>query len=1019
LAVQFLNEIKKQLKWNISIQDIFEAKNLESIIAKFEPELQELFPWERRFVAFENMSPKLGVYNMAYAFKLNDSFDSAMIGSAISSLQENFPILNTRFVSKNEHFYRSIGSLEKLQVIEECSSEIISEFAFKPFEFFGGPLVRFGLFDNNTIVIACHHSILDGHSFQIVLESFFNLLNGNPIQKQTLINWNTDENLLQEFAYVDVSCEMQWPITNPRNLQYDYIGHTKRVEIPREVFAELEKKLKETHSNVSNFILAIYAVALSKFCRQKSFNIGIPFGNRLTIEEENSLGCFVNLLPIPFKIQNDEKISTLIEYSRNKIWEYLAKQRVLFDDLIGYLRAPTSISKNPIFQAVFVKLPAVTEMYEKHKISEVELQFPYAKYDCTLQLTESNDKIILGLEHATSVISDQKAELLLNLIIENINNYKGSIEKTTNDFIYTQNATISSAISFDKKETIVDIFKNACKQHAANIAITSRGESITYAELDEKSSILASVILSKSEEAGVAIRMNAGIDLIVAILAVLKAGKTYVPIDPIVPDSRAEYILSDSGTKCIITNINCDLECKVINFAEVDFSEHYKSVDCNLKPDDYAYMIYTTGTTGNPKGTRITHHNVVRLFKATDDSFKFNDKDVWCLFHSYGFDFSVWEIFGALLFGGKLTIPTRNEILSPGNFYEFLGKNKISVLNQTPSALRSILKVWNHQLPTLRYVISGGEALEPSVIKEWSASPNFDRTKLINMYGITETTVHNTYYKVTGSERNSVIGAPLKDLDIYLIDENAKAVPDGLKGEIIVAGDGVSNGYFNKDEITQEKFVRVPAIDGRLFYRSGDLAIKNHDGDLIYLGRIDRQVQLRGFRIELAEIELKAFEFCQKQCVAIVENINGEDCLSLYMKADDSLNRSELRLFLSKNLPSYMVPNYIHCVDEFPLNMNGKINIEALKMLKTIETNTAKLRLTPEEKTVKETCEEILACNIIDISKNFFELGAHSFSIIKIAKKLEECGYKIDVLDLFVYSNVKDLAAFLKTKKEN
>jgi acyl-CoA synthetase (AMP-forming)/AMP-acid ligase II/acyl carrier protein len=287
------------------------------------------------------------------------------------------------------------------------------------------------------------------------------------------------------------------------------------------------------------------------------------------------------------------------------------------------------------------------------------------------------------------------------------------------------------------------------------------------------------------------------------------------------------------------------------------------------------------------------------------------------------------------------------------------------------------------------------------------------------MYGITETTVHNTYYEVIGSEKNSVIGTPLKDLDIYLIDEGEKVVSDGLKGEIIVAGDGVSCGYFNKDKITRKKFVRIPSIDERLFYRSGDLAIKNDDGNLVYLGRIDRQVQLRGFRIELAEIELKAFEFYRKQCVAVIENINDEDCLSLYIKSDNSLNKSDLRLFLSKNLPGYMIPNYIYCVYEFPLNMNGKINIEALKKLKTVETDTIALQLTSEEKTVKEVCEQILACNISDISKNFFELGAHSFSIIKIAKKLEEHGHKIDVLDLFVYSNVKDLAAFLRTKKEN
>jgi amino acid adenylation domain-containing protein len=1019
LAVQFLNEIKKRLKWDISIQDIFRAENLESLIAKFEPELQELFPWERRFVSFENLSPGLGVYNMAYAFKLSDAYDLSAIRKAISSLQENFPILNTRFISKNGRFYRSSGKSEELQIVNGCADEDLSEFSFKPFDFFGGSLVRFGLFNKNIIVMACHHSILDGYSFQIILENFFNLLVGKPAQKQTVINWNTDKDLLEEFKGIDCSCEMQWPITKQRNLKYDYVGRTKKVEIPKRSVEDLEKKLKSIHSNISNFILAIYALTLSKFCRQKNFNIGVPFGNRLTTEEENSLGCFVNLLPIPFNFNGNEKASEIVEYSRDKIWECLAKQRVLFDDLISHLKVPASLSCNPIFQAVFVKLPDMAEMCERYRISEVELQFPYSKYDCTLQLTESKEKIILGLEYATSVIDNSKAEMLLDLIIENIDNYKDNFEKNTDDFIYANVATASSAVSFEQKETIVDLFNAACDRYVNNVAVTFNDESITYSELNRKSSILASIILSKSKDSGVAIRMNAGIDLIVAILAVLKAEKMYIPIDPIVPDTRAQYILSDSGTKCIVTNIDCDFECDKINISKIDFSGNCEDIKHYPKADDYAYMIYTTGTTGNPKGTRITHHNVVRLFKATADSFKFNSSDVWCLFHSYGFDFSVWEMFGALLFGGKLAIPTRSEILSPQKFYEFIEKNRVSILNQTPSALRSVLKEWTHKLPSLRYIVSGGEALEPSVIREWSASPNFDCTKLINMYGITETTVHNTYYEITGSEKNSVIGVPLKDLDIYLVDENVKVVADGLKGEIVVAGDGISDGYFNKDEITRKKFIRIPSIDDRLFYRSGDLAIKNEDGNLVYLGRIDRQVQLRGFRIELAEIELKAFEFINKQCVATVESINGEDCLSLYVKSSDSLDKSELRLFLSQNLPGYMVPNYICCVDDFPLNMNGKINFEALRKLKVVESVAKELILTPEEKIVKEVCEEILACNIADISKNFFELGAHSFSIIKIAKKLEEYGHKIEILDLFVYANVKDLAAFLKSKKEN
>ena len=1024
LTVQFFNEIKKNLKWDISIQEIFEAESLQQLIEKFESnkdnenKLKEIYPWEKRFIAFEKMNPGLGVYNLAYAFEFNYQVDVQKLQDAVQRLQNLYLFLTERFIIRSEKFYKSVGNAMQLQSFDTTSKEAINDFAFKAFDFFGGPLIRFGLFSERIMVISAHHCVVDGRSFQVILDTLFKILNNENVEKQNIVFWNSDKSLLKEFRNIDCNCEMRWPRVELRPLRFDYCGKTKKLELNKSDFSDLSAELKGIHCNFANFVFAIYALTLSKFCRQKQFNIGVPFGNRLNLEEESSLGCFVNVLPISFDFEKLHTIQELIEYCRNMIWEYLGKQRVQFDDLLDYLKVPTSLSTNPIFQAVFVSLPNMEYLCAENNISEIELDFPYAKYDCTLQITESNDKIILGLEYATSVIDEQKASLLLNLIKENMFYFCKNLNESTDQFKYIHQNISRNSCVFPKSTTITDEFALCCAKYPDNIAVKHLDEKITYKELDDLSSAVANTIAESvaSEDVGIAVRMNVGIDLIVAILGILKAGKMYVPIDPIVPDSRANYILADSNTKCVITNIcDCQFNCKVIQYNNIDFSKT-KHCICKIDCDDYAYMIYTTGTTGNPKGIRINHHNVVRLFKATESQFKFCNNDIWCLLHSYGFDFSVWEIFGALLFGGTLVIPTKNEILSPAQLYNFIEKNNVTILNQTPSALKMVLKEWDHILPNLKYIISGGEALESSVIREWSLCVNFPISKLINMYGITETTVHNTYYGIKGNENCSVIGTPLKDLDIYLIDENKQVVSEGLKGEIIVAGDGVSDGYYNKAAITKEKFINIPEIDERTFYRSGDLAIKNN-GNLVYLGRIDRQVQLRGFRIELAEIELKAFEYSRKQCVAALEKIHDEDSLVLYIKSEHIYQEIDaLRLFLKQNLPPYMIPNYIFSIEKFPLNMNGKIDFVALRSLRNFQLSLEKndYQISPTEDKIKTICEEELEIKISDLRKNFFELGAHSFSLIKIAKRLNDLGYSLDVIELFTYSNIHDLASFLE-----
>ena len=362
-----------------------------------------------------------------------------------------------------------------------------------------------------------------------------------------------------------------------------------------------------------------------------------------------------------------------------------------------------------------------------------------------------------------------------------------------------------------------------------------------------------------------------------------------------------------------------------------------------VKPNHLAYVIYTSGSTGKPKGVMVEHANVVRLFRATDAWFRFNENDVWTLFHSYAFDFSVWEIWGALLYGGRLIVVPKDIARSPQDFYKLLCRGKVTVLNQTPSAFRQLItaQAESEEVHRLRYVIFGGEALEVAALKPWYER-NPQHTQLINMYGITETTVHVTYRPLEQADAEqrgaSLIGTNIPDLRTYILDPQRQPVPIGVAGELYVSGAGVARGYLHRPELTQEKFVANPFQPGTRMYKTGDLARWLDDGDIQYLGRFDTQVKIRGFRIELGEIEAQLNQHPSIQDSAVIAQGQAADkrLIAFYRAKDTTadhlvhLPSDPLRAHLSRVLPEYMVPAAYVSLAAIPVDPNGKVDRRTL-----------------------------------------------------------------------------------------
>ncbi|MEK5235965.1 amino acid adenylation domain-containing protein [Paenibacillus sp. FSL L8-0470] len=481
------------------------------------------------------------------------------------------------------------------------------------------------------------------------------------------------------------------------------------------------------------------------------------------------------------------------------------------------------------------------------------------------------------------------------------------------------------------------------------VAVVYGEQQLTYAELNAEANQLAWTLRGQGvgPECIVAILMERSLEMIVGMLGILKAGGAYLPIDPTYPAERIAYTLADSGTQWLVTTRAAELQTPALPFAGCRVYAGETALETEpvqaenppqaTKPNDLAYVIYTSGTTGKPKGTMITHRNVVRLLFNDRMAFDFNERDVWTLFHSYCFDFSVWEMYGALLYGGKLVVVPLMTARDPEQMVRLLRQERVTVLNQTPSAFCALSEREMEEADAelcVRAVIFGGEALAPGQLREWRRK--YPHTELINMYGITETTVHVTYKKLTEAEITSGgisnIGKPLPTLRAYILGEGQQLQPIGVAGELCIAGDGLARGYLNRPELTAEKFVDNPNEPGERMYRSGDLARWLPDGNLEYLGRIDQQVKIRGYRIECGEIEGRLLAHTQiREAVVMARgDEQGQAYLCAYLVSNGAVPVPELRTHLMAQLPDYMIPSYFVELEKLPLTPNGKVDRKAL-----------------------------------------------------------------------------------------
>jgi amino acid adenylation domain-containing protein len=547
---------------------------------------------------------------------------------------------------------------------------------------------------------------------------------------------------------------------------------------------------------------------------------------------------------------------------------------------------------------------------------------------------------------------------------------------------------------------------------------------LTYKELNRKSDQVAQALKEKGVLADdiVAIMVKRSVEMIIGILGILKAGGAYLPIDPGYPQERIDYMVKDSGARVLVSELS---EVSKVSEENPTHPTHL------THPTQLCYIIYTSGTTGKPKGVMIEHRNVLNLIVGARHLFDFNGDDTWTVFHSFCFDFSVWEMYGAVLYGGKLIIVPRMTARDPVRFLKVLKNHGVTILNQTPLSFYHLageeLKHKEKQLK-LRYIIFAGDALEPARLKQWREK--YPGTRLINMFGITEATVHSTFKEIGDSEidcNTSNIGKPVVSVSAYVLDENRNLCPWGVPGELYIGGRGVGRGYINRPGLTAERFVSFSyrsygshrSYRSIKIYKTGDLVRLRDNGEMEYLGRIDRQVQLRGYRVELGEIEkrLLKHEEITGAAVLAAEGEGSGKYLCAYVVCGREIRVRDLRAYLAKGLPDYMVPSYFIRVERIPLTSNGKLDRKALPEPDGSRLQAGAAYLAPQtglEQEITDHWLKVLDVDRVGIHDNFFELGGNSLNIMQLNARLKEAlARDIPVVSMYKHITVSSFAGYL------
>ncbi|XLS30270.1 amino acid adenylation domain-containing protein [Flavobacteriaceae bacterium M23B6Z8] len=1031
------------------------------------PKVQEnsivrLTPAQERMYIFQEMVKDSIAYNIPVVIEIIGPLDKDILQESLQTLVNRHESLRTYFELDENHqpVQKVLSNLDYMMDYSSCEedevNDIIANFS-RPFQLNQAPLWRASLVQVNSekfmFLIDFHHIITDGVSTEIFVNDLMNLYSGRVLPEQTLqyrdyANWyfspQHQEFVEKQRTFWKTELEgylkkVTLPLDHDRPKKLSFDGKILSYNIDSQRKKVLDDVCKTTESSLFVVLLSIFGILQSKLTGAEDVVIGTPVAGRRHSQLQRVIGMFVNTLPLRVKPKKENAFSDYLREVRLNTLECFDNQEFPYEQIVEELKLNRDNDSNPFINTV-ISLHNIEQTELKIndlQIKALEVEKFTSKFDLTLHFKEEKDTLNCSFEYNTALLEERTIDQLFNYLVniidqisDNLSIRLGEISLLdANSQTNLLNVNNFVGTGFPEHETIISLFEKQVEKTSDKVALTYKDTSLTYKELNARANKLASLLQANGVQRGqvIGLAMEKTADVVVGMLGILKAGGAYLPIDLSHPQQRIDYIVKNSELKIMLTSEDVELQLadNAINKLYFEDAMNQDTVDNPIlinSPRDLCYVLYTSGTTGNPKGVMIEHLNVVRLFFNDKFQFEFDENDVWTMFHSHCFDISVWELYGALLRGGEVIIIPPEISREPKTYLDMVKQKGVTVLNQTPTGFYNLLaeaKKTSFEFPNVRYVVFGGEALSPSRLKEWAeANP---KCKLINMYGITETTVHTTFKEIGTQEietNTSNLGRPLPTVSVYLLDEDLKPVPKGVIGEIYVGGEGVGRGYLNNEELTQSRFLKNPFHENVRLYRSGDLAVQLENDELVYKGRCDHQVQLRGFRIELGEIEHHLNEHTSiENTVVIVKHDDKEQpYLCAYFVSEQELSVEHLRAYLQERVPSYMIPSYFIKIESIPYTVNNKVAKNLLPEPVIQELSNYKAPETKEQQKIAKIWEEHLKVETVGINDNFFALGGDSIKAIGLVSKMNDAlNASLSIADIYSNSTVAELSEYLKT----
>ncbi|WP_374964210.1 amino acid adenylation domain-containing protein [Lysinibacillus sp. RS5] len=1036
---------------------------------------------QRRLWILDKLLTQKSIYNVPFNLRLKGSLNEDALVLSLNKILERHPILRS-FIKDNgkeEEIAISDMRVSNLEIIrykqndnnllpEQFIERYIKLQINHEFNLEKGPLFKFQLLQLSNqewiLLMNFHHIIFDGWSQQLFVkelnELYRSFVEGLEISLPEPVIQYWDYSDWQQSSYERGMFEDQlqyWkkqlngklpilglPIDHVYPKEPSFKGGNFAFNIQEDVANRIKSWCKAEGITLNMALLAAFKVLLYRYTNEKDILVGTPVAGRNRKEIENIIGCFINTLVIRTQIVEDQSFDDYVRHVRNTCLEAYMNQDIPFEKLVEILSPDRSLTTSPIFQVLFTfqNTISVEEELLGLDVTPLEVVNEKAKYDLSLFMADDKEGLRGEIQYNQDIFDPSTIERMAHHFLNILDKFSidSSFKVTSVDFLTKQEKFLYKELGEGGQmaqkisdKSLSKIFEEIVELHSEKVAIKHGETQISYKEMNIQANRWARefIRLGVNKTNSVALFMERGIDMMIAMMAIVKTGSSYIPLDIKSPGERIEIILDDCKPKLILSSSNFEKRFKLNQKSVVTIEELKRDTVsmevANLRIDshneDQVYVIYTSGTTGKPKGVCAKQKGVKRLVLNIEYVNLGKDDNVAQISNA-AFDAMTFEYWGALLNGATLHIAENDTILSTIDFEKWLKNSEISVMFSTVGLFNKIAKERPKSFSQVRELLIGGEICSVESINR--VLINNPPKMLINVYGPTETTTFALSYKidcsVTKSVQNFPIGKPIDNTFVYVLDENMVQTPIGVQGELFIGGYGVAKGYLNRDELTERVFLKNPfsSNPGDIIYKTGDIVKLSADGNINIVGRNDNQVKIRGFRIELGEIQdaLRKIESISEAFVVFKEVEDGEKRLIAYYELDGLLNKKEIRKQLASKIPDYMIPSIFIEVDTFHLNENGKVDMHSLPS--PTKSDYLFEEFTPANSLMEEILVEIwrdvLGNQIIGIDENFFEIGGHSLLAARVTTRINEVlECEVGVRLIFDNPTIRQISRYLET----